>query len=444
MPRWRPTATRSCARANVLAIASLLALTRRPDAPFYLAAVGLYLLVRAGSFVYTPVRVTDTPTYEQVAAEPVWSGGFWGGQRPFTVPLLWKVLGEDHLRIAAHLFVSVACWVALAAAVGLCVRHGVLQKVAFCLVLAFSATTEIILWDPLLLSESISLSLTALVLAGWLSLVRAPSWTRVAALLAVTVLWTFTRDSHAYVVLFSAFVVAASLLQRSHRPMKVVLALGSVAIFALSTASANAGQRWYQPLRDILLNRVDKDAEMAQYFGERLGPMWKDADARRVYARYLVSHPRYTFVEPFFGSQTTPFSTPDNASALLDPDLRIYNDNAADRPFPLPRSVSDLFYVQGKRSIVFLLLIVVGTASVVALRFGASWLWAVPAAVVVSTVPHALVAYHLSGLEVDRHALEAALLLRLGLLVLAVLACDAVLQYWSVRATAAERTQQPA
>jgi hypothetical protein len=320
----------------------------------------------------------------------------------------------------------------------------VLQRVAFCLVLAFSATTEIILWDPLLLSESLSLSLTALLLAGWLWLVRAPTWGRVAALLTVTVLWTFTRDSHAYVVLFTGLVVLASLAQRAYRPMKAALALGCIVVFALSSASANAGLRWYQPLRDILLNRVAADAEMGQYFADRLGPMWRDADARRVYARYLLSHPGYTLGEPFFGSQTTPFSSPDSGSALLDPDLRIYNDNAADRAFPLPRSLSDLFYVQGKRSIVFLLLVVVGGAAVVAVRFGLSWLWAVPATVLVSTFPHGLVAYHLSGLEVDRHALEVAVLLRLGVLLLAVLACDAVLQAWRVPATAPARTQQAA
>lgn len=425
-------------------LAPLSRLARRPEAPFYLAAAGVYLLVRGGSFVYTPVRVTDTPTYEEVAAQPLWSGDFWGGGRAFTVPLLWKLLGDDYVRIGAHLFISVACWLALAAAVALCLRNGVLQKVAFCAVLLFSATTEIILWDPLLLSESVSLSLTALVLAGWLSLVRAPSWIRVGLLLAATALWTFTRDSHAYVVLFVGVVVLVSLVQPAHRPMKVALAAGSVVLFALSTVSANAGYRWYQPLRDILLNRVDKDAEMGRYFADRLGPMWKDADARRVYARYLITHPRYTFVEPFNGTQTTPFSSRDNASALLDPDLRIYNDNAADRPRPLPAAVSDLVWVQGKRSIVFLLLVVAGAASIVAIRSGVSWLWAVPAVVLASTFPHGLVAYHLSGLEVDRHALEVAVLLRLGLLVLVVLACDAVLAASSVPARAAGRTQQPA
>jgi hypothetical protein len=294
-------------------------------------------------------------------------------------------------------------------------------------VLLFSATTQIILWDPLLLSESVSLSLTALLLAAWLLFVRSPTWLGVAGVLGITLLWTFARDSHAYVVLITALVVLGSLAQRSYRPQKAALTAGSVVIFALGVASANAGVRWYQPMRDILLNRVAVDPGMEKYFADRLGPSWRDVDARRVYARYLLTHPGYTFGDPFFGTQTTPFSSTDNASALLDPDFRIYNDNASDRAMPLPRLVGNLVYVPEKRNVLIVLLLVVAGAAAVAVRFGLSRLWIVPAVAIASTVPHGLVSYHLSGLEVDRHALEVAVILRLGLLILAAFAVDTAL-----------------
>jgi hypothetical protein len=72
------------------------------EAAFFLAATGIYLLFRAGSFVFTAVRVTDTPTYEQVSGASIFGSGFWAGQRPFTVPLLWKLLSDDGARIVAH------------------------------------------------------------------------------------------------------------------------------------------------------------------------------------------------------------------------------------------------------------------------------------------------------------------------------------------------------
>lgn len=425
-PGRRPTG------ASIAAVVSnggrlLLSLLSRPEAAFYLGVVGLYLFVRAGSFVYTPVRVTDTPTYEQVSAASLLSTDFWAGARPFTVPMLWKLFGDDHVRIVAHLALSIVAWLALAAAVATAIRQKLVRRLGFVLVLLFSATTEIILWDPLLLSESVSLSLAALLVAAWIWLVRAPSWSSVAAVLGATLLWTFVRDSHAYVILFVAVAVLASLAYRSGKPYKTALAAGSVAVALLSMASASEGSRWYQPMRDILLNRVAADRGMTDYFEARLGPNWRDVDARRVYARYLLAHPAYTVGDPFFGSQTTPFSSPDSASALLDPDFRIYNDNAADRALPLPTVVDDAAFVHGKRVVLALVFFIAAVAAAVALRFRASPVWIVPVVVLISTIPHGLVAYHLSGLEVDRHALEAAVLLRVGALILALFALDALM-----------------
>lgn len=425
-PRRRPTAA-SIGAAVSNGSRRLLSALGRPESAFYLVVVGLYLFVRAGSFLYTPVRVTDTPTYEQVSAVSLLSTDFWAGARPFTVPLLWKLFGDDHLRIVAHLTLSIVAWLALAAAVATAIQLRLVRRLAFSLVLLFSATTEIILWDPLLLSESVSLSLAAVLVAAWVWLVRAPSWSRVAAVLCATLLWTFVRDSHAYVALFVAVAVFASLAYRSGRPYKAALAAGSVVVALLGMASASEGSRWYQPMRDILLNRVAADRGMEDYFEARLGPGWRDADARRVYARYLLAHPAYTFGDPFFGSQTTPFSSADSASALLDPDLRIYNDNAADRALPLPALVDDAAFVHGKGVVLALVFFIAALAAAVAFRFRASPVWIVPVVMLISTIPHGLVAYHLSGLEVDRHALEAAVLLRVGALILALFALDALL-----------------
>ena len=407
-------------------------------AAFYLAATGVYLLFRTGSFVYTAVRVTDTPTYEDVSRASLLSADFWAGGRPFTVPLLWKLVADDQARIVAQLLLSIVAWLVLAAAVATCLRHRVAVKAAFALVLLFGTTTEIILWDPLLLSESVSLSLTVLMVAAWLVFLRRPSWAMVAVVLGATLLWTFTRDSHAYLLLFTALLLLVSLAQRAFRPQKAALAAGSVVIALLSVTSANEGLRWYQPMRDILLNRVAVDPEMQSYFERRLGPQWRDADARRVYARYLVTHVGYTLGDPFFGSQTTPFSSTDNARALLDPDFRIYNDNAADRGLPLPAAVDDVAYVHGKWIVLTLTLVVGLAAAFVALRFGLPPPSLVPAALILSTIPHGLAVYHLSGLEVDRHALEVAVLLRLGVLLLALFALDALLEARRRRQVSAE------
>jgi hypothetical protein len=56
----------------------------------------------------------------------------------------------------------------------------------------------------------------------------------------------------------------------------------------------------------------------------------------------------------------------------------------------------------------------------------------VPLAILLTTYPHFLVAWHQSGVEVDRHAFEAALLLRIAGFLLAVFALDRALVAASV------------
>lgn len=406
------------------------------EAAFFLAVVGVYLLFRAGSFNDIAVRVTDTPTYEAVSSASLFSAEFWAGGRAFTVPLVWKAVSDDGNRILVHLVLSIAGWLFLAAAVAGCLRMLFAKRLGFVLVLLFATTTEIVLWDTLLLSESISLSLTATLLGTWLLFVRRPSWLGVAGVLAVTLLWTFARDSHAYVALVVAFVLLLFLTRTEHRRKVAALAAGGVLVFALSSVSANEGARWYQPMRDILLNRIAPDPAQTAYFEAQLGPGWRDADARAVYVRYLATHPGYTFGDPLFGSQTTPFSSEDSATSLLDPDFRIYNDNASHRPLPLPKLLDDVAFVHGKVTVLLLMLLIAVAASVVALRLGMARTALVAVVVLVSTLPHALVAYHLSGLEVDRHALEVAVLLRLGALLLGLFTLDAVLEARRSRATA--------
>jgi hypothetical protein len=60
------------------------------------------------------------------------------------------------------------------------------------------------MWDVAMLSDSISLSLMALFIASWLWLLEDWRWLKVALMLAVAFLWTFSRDTNAWVVLMLA------------------------------------------------------------------------------------------------------------------------------------------------------------------------------------------------------------------------------------------------
>jgi hypothetical protein len=405
---------------------------RDPRLVLYAGIAALYALIRVGSFTNIPDRVTDTPTYETVAHLALWNWRFYAGERGFTIPLFFKIFQSSESRIVAQLAFSTVAWIVLAAVVARCIETDWLRPVVFAIVLCLSLTTEVILWDTLLLSESVTFALCALLLAAWVMLVRSPRPAWAAAVLVLSLLWAFARDTNAYVLAVVGVLVAFTLVRPEHRRLKLVLALGCCAIFLLDYGSAQVGKRWLQPMVDIVDHRVLTTPAMDSYFVARgfdpntnwpVGSWMRDR-SQGVYAGYLLSHPGYTLTAPFHGTQQAFYSTSDNAESLIDPSLKIYDDNSNHRLLPLPSSLESIFFPRGIALVFVLLTVTVIGAAAVARFAGASPVWLVPIAILLTTYPHFLVAWHQSGVEVDRHAFEAALLLRVAGFLLALFALD--------------------
>jgi hypothetical protein len=408
---------------------------RTSSLAIYAGITLFYGLFRVGSFTNMPDRVTDTPTYERVAHLALWDWRFYVGERGFTIPLFFKIFQSTEARSVAQLVFSTFAWLVLAAVVASCIEIGWLRPVAFAVVLTFSLTTEVILWDALLLSESVTFALCALLIAVWILLIRSPRPLWATAVLVLSLLWAFARDTNAYVLVSVALLVAFTLVRGGHRRLKLVLALGCCAIFLLAYGSAQEGKRGLQPMVDVVDHRVLTTPSLQRYFVARgfdpnvnwpIGS-WIRNRSQGVYASYLLKHPGYTLAAPFHGHQHTLFSTSDNAASLIDPNLSIYNDNASHRFLPLPRMLEHIFFPRGIALICVLLALVLVAAAAVAGIAGASYTWLVPLGILATTYPQFLVAWHESGLEVDRHALEASLLLRLSTLLLGCLVVDRLL-----------------
>ena len=417
--------------------------------PVYALLAGVYVAFRAGGFSNIAVRVTDTPSYEETAAHPLWSVGFLGGTRPFAVPLLYEAFHSDDARIVAQVAVSTACWLLLAAAVARTIRHPVVRLLAFATVLAFGVIRELTLWDGIVFSESLTLALLALVLAAWLTLVERPTPARAAVALTTLFFWAFTRDSNAYTVLAVGALAAVTLVDARHRRLKLALVAGCVAIFAASFASAEAGQRWLLPVKDVVFRRVLETPDMKRYFAEHGHPVvgnwtlkpWLE-EARGVYTGYLVRHPGYTLSAPFHGRQKALYSTPDNLTSLVDPDLGLYWVNQGAGFMRPPSVLSRIFFVRGVWAALALV-----AAAVVLAAAAAAWrrpppVWLVPAGILLTTYPHLLAVWHFSGYEVDRHAFQAALLLRFGAFLLLLFVLDHVLTTLRSRRPAREPRQR--
>jgi len=416
---------------------SLAASTLARPFVWYGALATLYALCRIGSFTNIGDRVSDTPTYEHVAHSALWSSGFWTGERGFTIPLFFKIFQSTESRIIAQLLLSTIAWIVLAAAVARCMRHSTLRPLAFAVVLAFSLTTEIILWDTLLLSESVTFALCALLIAAWLQLVRSPSWLWVGTVLLLSLLWVFARDTNAYVLLVVGAMVALSILRGEHRRLKVVLALGCSIIFVLDYGSAQAGRRWLLPMENIVSYRVLPDPSMRAFFVARgfdpnsnwpIG-RWMSNRSETVYGAYLLEHPGHTLFQPFYGHQRALYSSGSNAASLIDPNLSIYDDNASHRFLALPAGLDRILFPRGIAVVLALLAVLLMAGALIWRFLGLTSAWLVPVGILATTYPHFIVTWQQSGVEVDRHALEAAMLLRLAGFILALLFADRVVTY---------------
>jgi hypothetical protein len=411
-----------------------------------------YVLIRlSGFYGVQQVSYLDTDGYLEVTGHPMWSLDFLAGGRPWTVPLLWKVLPHaDIWRARGHFALSLGCWPLLGWAVARCLRPGLMRYLGFGAVLVFSMSFPIIRWDTVMLSESVSLSLTALVVAGWLELVRLPRPAMVAAVLAVTLFWVFARDSNGVITLCLVPLVLVWAWRPGAlgRPWALGLAGGLLAIFLasfLATTTDSAQLRRNQrPIMHVIGRRVLINREEERFFRAHGMPAppplaraqrkslagiaegevpsdpatdafiaWGRKHGRSVLARYLLRHPLHTFKQTFR-----------NRQRLLAGVTQGYTAPNARRLLPQP--IDNLAYPRGSQDVWFWLVVVCVGAIAVWRRLGAGRFWLVPAVALLVQMPHAIVVYQADTLEIPRHAVLVAVMTRLSLVLLALFAIDAI------------------
>jgi hypothetical protein len=401
----------------------------------------------------------DTATYVKTAEQPITSSSFWIGERSFTLPLAYKMLHIDSKNFtqanrlkavdAFQTWLSILSWTALALAVALSFRRPWLSVLAFGLVLYFSLNLEVSFWDSLLLSESISFSLFALLLCAWVGMGLLPPewqsgiWGRVylAGAIIVTILYSFTRDTNLYFVIAGAgILLLASLLWKATFviPRKTVYAYTAfaLALFIFQTATVQAGNRWEIHIYDHLALRILPNPEVRQYyvdaglpvtpdlmaittmlgyqyhdyldFDPRMAPVraWIQASGRSTFLNYILTHPSQTFLEPIR-----------QASKLVNgSNLEYRYPRYSLQPIPEPiTQLNDQFYPRQP-----VVLWVIGALILTGLFL--DWrnpemhqpAWWVLAAIALSIYPLMFVVWNGNPLEIERHAAQIGIQYRLG------------------------------
>jgi hypothetical protein len=412
----------------------------------YLILFLVYAVLRIVNFdaVQEVRSFPDTPVYTSLASRSLWDHRFWGGARPWTTPLVFKLLGNDPPSIAVfQLTFSVVSWGLLALCVARAVQYSWLKPVGFSLILLFSLSAEIVMWDGVLLPDSISLSFMALLIGGWLWILRSWQWYKATLVILTALLWSFTQDTNAWVVLMTAVAlmigVAAGRLQRRY----VLVAIAFSTVFAASDYSANRAHRWVVAFMNNVGLRILPFPERTEYFAQSGMPVtadlmkragkkaWNDnwaffkdqdlekfrqwlyARGKPTYVRFLLSHPAMTIQEPLRYPEL-----------LFAAELLKYAPAGFSPVFG--GAVAEIFYVKKWAILCFW-----AAGIAVGLTLGLK-LWKhnvalfVALALIFLAYPHGVLVWHADPNEIPRHALRAAVHFRLGLWLLVLFTTDLI------------------
>jgi hypothetical protein len=386
-----------------------------------------------------PLQWPDSTSYAHSA--------LWAGARPPLVPALWRLTGTPTAFVLVQTLFAIVAWWYLAWTVAELVRPGWWRVAAGGAVLAFALTTSIVLWDRSVLSESVGLSLLALLFATAINVTVRVTPGRVAALAAVGAAFALTRDSQIWMIVGLGVAIGGYAVVRHSSARVVVLAclLIGVSIFALAGEAAshrnvvNVDQALYVrifPYPDRVAwfarhgmpdaARVNLYAKHARRVAHGDAPVvsidaadgtvqplvhWLHTDATRVYLEWLALHPVYVLTEPF----RVPSRTFNNAGG------RIRGYAAPDRT---ELSWIDAVFDPGP----WVVLAALVGALVVAWRreiWRARW-WRMVALLGVFGLGEMLVAWHGDGSESTRHGIVGSVTVRLAVLVLLVagLGCE--------------------
>ena len=386
-----------------------------------------FVATRAWAFFGAEPRFwSDTALYRRVQSFPLWDDRFWGGLKPWTLPLFLKVLPHDrnlHVLTAVQWLLSVASWLVLAFVAARLVQR---RLVAITLVLLVGLLPIVTDWDANVLSESLALSLTALLLATLLLAVERPSGARIAAAAAVGFLWAGIRETDVYVLPLLVLPVAAATRDRR---AAAALTAATLATLALGLWSLEHGRRWYQPFLDITGRRILASEEPRRYYAEHGMPVtpallrqtgrywrafefnpqlgrfraWALENGQATYRSFLLTHPGYVLSRPW-----------GEREQLFEPSLEVYRPPGARRVLPDPS-----FGALGVAAAAALVLAVLAARR--RRRF-----WVVPLAALAATLPHALLVWHSEPLELERHAVPLVVLTALAVVLLASFAVDAL------------------
>ena len=377
--------------------------------------------------------------------------GLWTHTKPWGAAVLYKLTGSSPAMIdAVQTILSALAWLALAWTFSRFIRARWLRVISFVLMLGFSLAPSVQMWNHIIQSESLSISLMVLILAVWMSLLQCWRWEKLFTLIFLFTWWIGTRETNVYLSLMTAGILV--LVGLFYKRQRFYWAVSALLIFFcyinMQISEMPTLPRWLYPLTNTILYRILPNEEFTdyfEYFGMPTTPKllslsggfadsdhfavfndpalddmerWLYKRGKDVYVQFLIAHPVYTLASPW-----------QHLDELLAPsDLRSYAPERYSPP--MAQLFGEVFFPNS----LWLVLVLILTTIVLTNRAN-SWrhsraFWLILGSLVLF-FPHFYLAWHGDAAEVGRHAIQASVQLRLSLWLLLLLAFDTMMAHAS-------------
>ena len=397
-----------------------------------------YLVVQAR--LGPPLVWNDSTVYTAMAHRSLWSRALWVGARPPLLPLALKAVGGGATAlVTTQAVVAALAWGTLAWTVGRLMAPGWRRVAAAFLVLGFATTFPVALWNRSVLSESLSMSLLAVVFAGFIATARRATWPRLAATALACLGFAATRDAQVWTVGLLALVTWAYAFDAALRHRRSALKAGVLALCLLGVVilcgwGTLSSQRTTPNTADVLFVRVFPFPDRVAWFAAHGMPQadridrlaadsqatsgqakvvgfslsdpafqpferWLRLEGGHTYALWLVTHPWYVVSEPL--------QRPERAFNFAQGNLDFY----APVTDPAKSPLTTLLWPP------LLELLVLSAVTIYLGIVSEAWRtapWRVVGVLTLVGMAGMLMAWHGDGQEVTRHTVEGFAEVRLG------------------------------
>jgi hypothetical protein len=418
----------------------------------------LYFLLQAFAVVGIPPGVwPDSASYEHLSLTGA-------DTRLPTVPLFYKILPTDSLRVWGQVILASIAWWVLASVASSLLADRRLRFGLRVVLLMIGLAEPVMNWNTVILSESTALSLTALLVAAAISFDRAPTARSTVLLLVTLLFWMLTRQPHVFMAVLITGVLAIGAIRRRDRRTIMAIAAGGAALVAvIGLAEAHRNQTLSRAaIGSIIQGRMLPNEQRTFWFVGQGMPYslsiasyankpfhyddtnlayfrWIDQHGTSVYLKYVLAHPGYALINPlayFAGEEpsltlrnTSIFAglEPNPTPAMLSPIV----DYGRHRNV-LPSVIDKFLFDQGAIGDVLLLLVASVTLAVIARRrYGPDPRLVVPVLVALASIPLGYIIWLSGGEalgELDRLSMVTAVSARIGLWIMLFVAGDRLLQ----------------